>query len=184
MCHSLGNTDKAKGGITVIRDYRGAMPKISEKAYINEGTIIIGDFSMGEYSSLWYGTIARADVDSIRIGSYTNIQDGCLIHCSRGFPTVLGNYVSVGHGTVLHGCRIGNNCLIGMGAIIMDGAEIGDYSIVGAGALITQGMKIEPGSVVMGSPGKTVRRTTEEEKEAIKNRALHYVELAREHAAL
>ena len=168
----------------MIRDYRGAMPKISEKAYVAEGTIIVGGFSMGEYSSLWYGTIARADVDSISIGRYTNIQDGCLIHCSSGFPTVLGDYVSVGHGAVLHGCRIGNNCLIGMGAIIMDGAEIGDYSIIGMGALITQGMKIEPGSVVIGAPGKTVRDTTEEEKEDIKKRALRYVELAREHAAL
>jgi carbonic anhydrase/acetyltransferase-like protein (isoleucine patch superfamily) len=184
MCDSLGNTDKAEGGRKVIRDYRGAVPKINEKAYVTEGTIIIGDFSMGEYSSLWYGTIARADVDSISIGNCTNIQDGCLIHCSSGFPTVLGDYVSVGHGAVLHGCRVGNNCLIGMGAIIMDGAEIGDYSIIGAGALITQGMKIEPGSVVMGSPGKIVRRTTEEDKEAIKNRALHYAKLAREHVAL
>ncbi len=184
MRHSPGNTGKAKGGRTVIRNYRGAVPQISKKAFVAEGTIIVGDFSMGEYSSMWYGTIARADVDSISIGCYTNIQDGCLIHCSRGFPTILGDYVSVGHGAVLHGCRIGNYCLIGMGAIIMDGAEIGDYSIIGAGALITQGMKIEAGSVVLGSPGKAVRDTTEEEKEAIKKRALRYVELAREHMAL
>ena len=139
---------------------------------------------MGEYSSLWYGTIARADVNRISIGSYTNIQDGCLIHCSRDFPTIVGDYVSVGHGAILHGCKIGSCCLIGIGAVIMDGAEIGEYSIVGARTLITKGTRIEPGSVVIGSPGKTVRRITESEKEDIKNRALRYVQLAKEHTAL
>ena len=168
----------------MIKGYKGVEPQINQKAFVTGDTIIIGDFSMGEYSSLWYGTIARADVNRISIGSYTNIQDGCLIHCSRDFPTIVGDYVSVGHGAILHGCKIGSGCLIGIGAVIMDGAEIGEYSIVGARTLITQGTRIGPGSVVIGSPGKIVRRITESEKEAIKNRAFRYVELAKEHTAL
>ncbi|MGI6703462.1 MAG: gamma carbonic anhydrase family protein [Clostridia bacterium] len=164
----------------MIKGYRGKKPQINERAFAAEDTVIIGDFSMGEYSSLWYGTIARADVDRITIGSYTNIQDGCIIHCSPGFPTVVGDYVTVGHGAVIHGCNIENNCLIGMGAVLMDGVEIGEYSIVGAGALITPGKKIPPESVVMGSPGKVVRSITDSEKEEIREHALGYVKLARE----
>jgi len=165
----------------MLKSYRGINPSINEKAFVAGGTILVGDITLGEYSSLWYGTIARADVDRIVIGSCTNIQDGCLIHCSRGFPTIIGDYISVGHGAVLHGCKIENNCLIGMGAVIMDGAEVGEYSIIGAGALITPGKKIAPGSVVMGSPGRVVRSTTDREKEEIKERADEYVKLAREH---
>lgn len=162
--------------------YRDKNPKIDGKAFVAEGAVIVGDFSMGEYSSLWYGTIARADVDRISIGSYTNIQDGCLIHCSGGVPTEIGDYVTVGHGAVLHSCTIFNNCLIGMGAIVMDGAKIGEYSIIGAGAIVTPGKEIPPGSVVMGCPGKVVREVSDDEKETIKRRALRYVELAKEYS--
>jgi carbonic anhydrase/acetyltransferase-like protein (isoleucine patch superfamily) len=165
----------------MLKSYRGINPNINEKAFVAGGTILVGDISLGEYSSLWYGTLARADVDRIVIGSYTNIQDGCLIHCSRGFPTIIGDYVSVGHGAVLHGCKIENNCLIGMGAIIMDGVEVGECSIIGARALITPGKIIAPGSVVMGSPGRVVRSITDREKEEIKKRADGYAKLAREH---
>lgn len=165
----------------IIKGYRGKRPQISSSAFIAEGTIIIGDFCMGEYSGLWYGTIARADVDRIIIGNYTNIQDNCTIHCDQGIPTVIGDYVTVGHNAVLHGCRIANNCLIGMGAIVMDGVEIGEYSIIGAGSLIPPGKNIAPGSVVMGSPGRVVRSITEREKERIRESANGYVDLAKEY---
>lgn len=165
----------------MIISYGGSKPQISEKAFITEDTQVIGDFTIGEYSSLWFGTIARADVNKIRIGSHTNIQDGCLIHCSPGFPTVLGDYITVGHGVILHGCKIDNNCLIGMGATIMDGAEIGEYSIIGAGTLVTPGKKIPPNSVVIGSPGKVVRKISAQEEKAIRKTADKYVELAGEY---
>jgi carbonic anhydrase/acetyltransferase-like protein (isoleucine patch superfamily) len=165
----------------MIVSYRGSKPQIGENVFIAEGTVITGNFSIGAYSGLWYGVAARADVDKIYIGSHTNIQDGCLLHCSSGFPTVIGDYVTVGHGAILHGCRVADNCLIGMGSIIMDGAEIGEYSIIGAGALITPGKKIAPYSVVMGSPGKVIRRTSAQEESIIKQSALEYAELAREY---
>jgi len=168
----------------MIKGYRGIKPRINKRAFIAEGTVITGDFSLGEYSSLWYGTIARADVDKIVIGSRTNIQDGCIIHCSGGFPTIIGDCVSVGHRALVHGCTIADNCLIGMGSIIMDGAVIGEYSIIGAGALITPGKKIPPYSVVMGSPGKVVRRTSDEEADEIKERALAYAKLAKEYSGV
>jgi carbonic anhydrase/acetyltransferase-like protein (isoleucine patch superfamily) len=164
--------------------YRGSNPRINKKAFVAEGVVITGDFSLGEYSSLWYGTIARADVDKIAIGSRTNIQDGCIIHCSGGFPTIIGDCVSVGHRALLHGCTIADNCLIGMGSIIMDGAVIGGHSIIGAGSLITPGRKIPPYSVVMGSPGKVVRRTSDKEADEIKKRALAYVGLAKEYSGV
>lgn len=164
-----------------MKKYRDKEPAVHPSAFIAEGVDIIGDFSIGECSSLWFGTVARADVNKIVIGKFTNIQDGCIIHCSGEWPTFVGDYVTVGHRAILHGCLIGNNCLIGMGAIIMDGAEIGDNVIVGAGALVTQGKKIPSNSLVLGYPAKIIREVTKEEVEYIRESALHYAEIAREY---
>ncbi len=166
----------------MIKNYIDKKPQIDERAFVTEGTIIVGDVRLGEYSSVWYGTVIRGDVDRVVIGKSTNIQDGCIIHCDRGIPTIIGDYVTVGHGAILHGCKIANNCLIGMGAIIMDGAKIGEYSIIGAGALIPPHKNIPPGSVVMGFPGDVVRDVTDREREDIRESAYSYVRLSGEHA--
>lgn len=169
------------GNTAMIRGYMGKKPYIKSSAFIAEGTIIIGDACIGDCSSIWYGTVIRGDVNKIIIGSHTNIQDNCTIHCARDIPTVIGDYVTIGHGAVIHGCSIADNCLIGIGAIVMDGSEIGEHSIVGAGALITPGQKIPPCSMVVGLPGKVVRSVTDSEKEGIRRSAHGYVQLSKKY---
>lgn len=166
----------------MIKGYRGKKPSLGKGAFVADGTIIVGDVRIGEGSSIWYGTVIRGDVDRIVIGRFTNIQDGCMIHCDQGIPTIIGDYVTVGHSAVLHGCKIADNCLIGMGATVMDGVEIGEHSIIGAGALIPPYKKIPPGSVVMGFPGKIVRNTTDREREDIRKSAESYMGLSEEHS--
>lgn len=165
----------------MIKQYRDKKPVFHPTAFIAEGADIIGDFTLDEYSSIWFGTVARADVNKIVIGKYTNIQDKCIIHCDSNHPTVLGDYITVGHGVILHGCVVGNNCLIGMGSIVMDGVEIGDNVIIGAGAVVTQGKKIPSNSLVLGTPAKVVREVTEEEIKSIRETALHYADLSIEY---
>ncbi len=160
----------------MIKQYKGRKPEFHPTAYISESVDVIGDFTMGEYSSLWFGTVARADVNKIVIGKYTNIQDRCVIHCDSNHPTVLGDYITVGHGAILHGCTIGDNCLIGMGAIVMDGAEIGENTIIGTGTVVNRGKKIPPNSLVLGAPGKVVREVTEEEIKSNRKIAIHYAD--------
>lgn len=150
--------------------------RIHESAQIAKGAIVYGDITLGEKSSIWYNAVVRGDDGPIHIGKYSNIQDNCTIHLDSGGEVNIGDYVTIGHGAIVHGCTIGNNCLIGMGAIILNGAVIGDNSIIGAGALITQGKEIPAGSMVFGNPGKIVRDITEEEKSGIIQNALHYAE--------
>ncbi|HHW92285.1 MAG TPA: gamma carbonic anhydrase family protein [Firmicutes bacterium] len=148
--------------------------------FIAPGAQVIGNVSLGEGSSVWFGSILRADIAAITIGRFTNIQDGCVLHVSFNCPLVIGDYVSVGHRAVLHGCHISHGVLVGMGAIVLDGAEIGEGSIIGAGAVIPPGLKIPPHSLVLGVPGKIIRRVTPAEEEANKKRARHYVQLWQE----
>ncbi|MBP2625655.1 MAG: transferase hexapeptide repeat containing protein [Firmicutes bacterium] len=156
--------------------YKGIIPKIHENVYLANGTYIIGDVTIDSHSNIWFNTVIRGDVHPITIGKYTNIQDNSTIHVVRDHPTVIKDYVTVGHGVILHACHIASNCLIGMGAIILSYAEIGENCIIGAGALITEHKKIPPNSLVMGSPGKVVRTVTREEIEAIRMSALNYYE--------
>ena len=149
---------------------------IHETAQIAKGAIVYGDIALGEKSSIWYNAVVRGDDGPIRIGNYSNIQDNCTVHLDAGGEVNIGDYVTIGHGAVVHGCTIGDRCLIGMGAIILNGAVIGENSIIGAGALITQGKEIPTGSMVFGNPGKVVRDVTEEEKNGIVENALHYAE--------
>lgn len=150
--------------------------KIHETAQIAKGAIVYGDVTLGEKSSIWYNAVVRGDDGPIRIGKYSNVQDNCTVHLDTGHEVNIGDYVTIGHGAVVHGCTIENNCLIGMGAIILNDAVIGENSIIGAGALITQGKVIPAGSMVVGSPGKVIREITQEEKEGIKRNAFHYAE--------
>ena len=138
-------------------------PNIAKTAYLVPGAAVVGDVTMEEYSSVWYNAVIRGDLSAIRIGERSNIQDGCVLHSDIGMPLTVGNQVTVGHGAILHSCTIGDNSLIGMGAIVLNGAIIGRNCIVGAGALITQNTVIPDNSLVLGSPAKVKRSLTPEE---------------------
>ncbi len=166
----------------MIRTYQGVRPKIAESAFIEESAVVIGDVVIGEDSSVWFNTVIRGDVNCIRIGHRTNIQDLCVVHVSHDtYSTVLGDDVTVGHHVVLHGCTIKDRVLIGMGAIIMDGAVIGEDCIVGAGALITERTVVPPKSLILGAPAKVKRAVTDEELAWIKESAQNYVHYARQY---
>jgi gamma-carbonic anhydrase len=159
-----------------IRGYRGVTPKIAATAYIDPSAQVIGDVVIGERSSVWPNTTVRGDVNYIRIGDETNVQDNCCLHVQRDeWPLILGDRVSIAHSVTLHGCVIEDECLIGMGAIVLNGARVGAGSIVAAGALVTEGMQVAPGSVVMGAPGKVKRLLTQAEVAGIQVYADHYV---------
>jgi carbonic anhydrase/acetyltransferase-like protein (isoleucine patch superfamily) len=143
---------------------------------------VIGDVVVGRRSSIWYGAVLRGDVESIRIGSETSIQDNTVIHVdSSGFSTVVGDRVTVGHSVVLHGCRIGDDALIGIGSIVLNGAEVGAGAMIGAGSVVTPGTKIPPGMLALGSPARVKRAVTEEEKRDMRLGVENYVRLGREH---
>ena len=149
--------------------------------FIAPGATVIGDVTLSGKVSIWFGAVIRADKDRIRIGEGSNIQDNAVVHTSKGFPVQIGSRVSVGHGAILHGCTIGNNVLVGMGAIVMNGAVIGDNSILGAGTVVTEGTRIPPHSVVLGVPGKVTRQTSEEQDRGIIDNAENYIELAKKY---
>jgi carbonic anhydrase/acetyltransferase-like protein (isoleucine patch superfamily) len=145
-------------------------------AFIDESAQIIGDVEIGEESSVWMNAVLRGDVHAIRIGRRTNIQDGTIVHVMNGtHATTVGSNVTIGHGAVVHGCAIDDNCMIGMGAILLNGAHVGSGSIVAAGTLLIEGMKVPPKSLVMGSPGKVKRLLTHAEIENIQAFADRYV---------
>jgi gamma-carbonic anhydrase len=161
----------------LIRPYRGRLPKFPPSAYIDPDAILIGDITIGEHSSVWPGVVIRGDVNYLRIGSRTNIQDGSVCHVMRDtHPLILGDNVTVGHGAVLHGCTIESRCLIGMGSIILNGAKIGSGSIVAAGTLVPEGTEVPPGSLFMGHPGKFRRALTADDQRSIDDYAQRYVE--------
>ncbi|MFZ5943497.1 MAG: gamma carbonic anhydrase family protein [Bacillota bacterium] len=157
-----------------IIEINGCRASINEKAFVAEGVYLIGDILIGEGASIWFNCVLRADNDKIVIGKCSNIQDGSVVHTEIGLPTVVGDYVTVGHGAILHACTIRDNSLIGMGAIILDGAEIGEGSIVAAGALVTSNTKIPPNSLVVGTPGKVVKELNPEDQKLRIEHALRY----------
>lgn len=163
----------------MIRDLKDKKTNIHPNAFIAETADVLGDVTIGQGSSLWYGAVARGDMSYITIGKYTNIQDNATVHVDTDLPCKIGDYTTVGHNAVVHGCEVGNNCLIGMGSIILNGAVIGDNCIIAAGALITEGAIIPPNSLVMGSPGKVKREVTKEEIETVRYNAIRYEELWR-----
>lgn len=162
----------------MIRAFRGAIPKVAASAYIDSSAQVIGDVVIGERSSVWANATIRGDVNYIRIGNETSIQDNVVVHVETEiYPTVVGNRVTVGHSVVLHGCVVEDECVIGIGAIVLNGAKIGEGSIVAAGALVPEEMEIPAGSLAMGVPAKVRRPVTGEERERFKLNAAHYVEL-------
>ena len=167
-----------------IRSFRGLTPSIPQSCFVDSSAQLIGDVVLGEDASVWFNCVLRGDVNPIRIGARTNIQDLSLIHVlSHRFGTTIGEDVTVGHHVVLHGCTVGNRVLVGMGAILLDGVEVGDDCIIAAGALLTPGTKIPAGSLVLGSPAKVKRPLTDAEKDTLVESARNYVRYAQEHKA-
>ena len=166
----------------MIKTFRGKSPLIPDSCYISESVDLIGDVTLGENVSVWFGTVVRADMNFITIGNQTNIQDNSVIHVTTDVsPTRIGDKVTVGHHAIIHGATIEDKCLIGMGAIIMDDAVIGEGSIVAAGAVVPSNKIIPPRSLIVGLPAKVIRRTTDEELEMIINRAQHYINFSQEY---
>jgi carbonic anhydrase/acetyltransferase-like protein (isoleucine patch superfamily) len=154
-------------------------PQIGAGVYIARGAVVIGDVTLGEYSSVWHGAVLRGDINRIEIGAFSNIQDNAVVHLADEFPCILGKYVTVGHSAIVHACTVEDECLIGMGAIVLDGAVIGSQSIVGANSLVPMGMVVPPGSMVLGSPAKIHRQLNPGERELVKTWAEKYVDNAK-----
>jgi gamma-carbonic anhydrase len=161
----------------------GMVPNLSRAAFVAANATVLGDVTLGAHSSVWYGAVLRGDINSIEIGEGTNIQDLAMVHLADDYGTKIGRYCTIGHTAIIHACEIGDECLIGMGATILDGAKIGDRCIVGANALVTQRFVAPPGSMILGSPAKVVRPLTDAEKGGLRGWAEKYIEVARAHAA-
>ena len=164
----------------IVKPCHDIWPSTHPTARAAENAVILGDVTLEENSSLWFGVVARGDVAPIIIGANSNIQDGCLVHNHTGIPTIIGKNVTAGHGAILHGCTVEDNCLIGMGAILLNGCVIGAGSIVAAGTLVTERTVIPPGSMVMGSPGKVVRTIRPDELAHNLSNAKEYIRFAAE----
>jgi len=151
-------------------------PKLGESVYLAKTAVVLGDVTIGDHSSVWYHSVLRGDINRIVVGRYTNIQDNSVLHVEDEFPCLVGDWVTVGHGAIVHACTVGDETLIGMGAVILDGAVVGEQSLIGAKALVTRGMKIPPGSLVLGAPAKIVRALTAKERAGLKWWAQKYVD--------
>jgi carbonic anhydrase/acetyltransferase-like protein (isoleucine patch superfamily) len=150
-------------------------PRLGKDVYIARGAAVLGDVTIGDYSSVWYNAVVRGDINRIVVGHHTNVQDNAVLHLADEYPCIVGNWVTVGHSAIVHACRVGDETLVGMGAVILDGAVIGKQCIIGAKALVTQGMKVPAGSMVLGMPAKVVRPLTRKECAGLKWWAEKYV---------
>lgn len=163
----------------MIKSFGDKNPRIHDTAFVTDDAFVIGDVEIGEEASVWFGSVVRGDVNYIRIGNRTNIQDACVIHVSsKDHPTVLEHEITVGHRVTLHGCHVESGCLIGIGSIILDGARIGSRSLIAAGSLVTPGTVIPPESLVIGTPARVKRPLTPEELEDLSRSWRNYVELS------
>ena len=150
-------------------------PKLGRGVYIARGAVVIGDVTLGAHSSVWYNAVLRGDINRIVVGHHSNIQDNAVLHLADDFGCILGNWVTVGHGAIVHACKIGDETLVGMGAVVLDGAVVGRQCLIGAKALVTSGTKIPAGSLVLGAPAKVVRKLSPEERAHLKWWAEKYV---------
>lgn len=160
----------------------GRTPDTARAAFVAANATVVGDVTLGALSSVWYGCVLRGDINSIAIGEGSNVQDGTIAHLADDYGVRVGNYTTIGHAAIVHACEIGNECLIGMGATILDGAKIGDRCIVGANSLVTQRFVAPPGSMILGAPAKVVRALSETEQAGLRRWAEKYIEVARAHA--
>ena len=160
----------------------GRTRDVSRAAFVAPNATVIGDVTLGAQSSVWYGCVLRGDINSIVIGDGTNVQDGTIVHLADDHGVRIGNHTTIGHAAIIHACDIGDECLIGMGATVLDGAKFGDRCIVGANALVTQRFVAPPGSMILGAPAKVVRPLTAEEQRGLRRWAEKYVVVAPAHA--
>jgi gamma-carbonic anhydrase len=163
--------------------YLGRTPNTTRAAFVAPNATVLGDVILGANSSVWYGCVLRGDINAIAIGEGTNVQDGTIVHLADDYGVRVGNFTTIGHAAIIHACDIGDECLIGMGATVLDGAQIGDRCIVGANALVTQRFVAPPGSMILGAPAKVVRALSEEEQLGLRRWAEKYIEVAKAHAA-
>jgi gamma-carbonic anhydrase len=165
--------------MALIRPFGGKTPRLHDSVFVADGAVVIGDVEVGEGSSLWFGALVRGDVNSIRIGARTNVQDQSVVHVTGGtHPTVVGDDVTVGHRVTLHGCTVHDRCLVGIGAVVLDGAVIGPDAMVGAGSLVPPGMVVPPGTLALGSPARVKRELRADELAHLRASARNYEQLA------
>jgi len=162
-----------------VYELDGTQPRVADSAWVADSAQVMGNVVLGEDSSVWFGTVIRGDTEAITVGRGSNIQDASVLHADIGKPLTIGDNVTVGHQVMLHGCTIGDESLIGIGAIVLNGAKIGRHCLVGAGALVTEGKEFPDGSMIIGSPAKVVRQLTPEQIEGLKLSAQHYIDNAR-----
>ncbi len=168
--------------MTIIRPFGGQAPRLHDSVMLVGDVTVVGDVEIGEQSSIWFGAVVRGDVNFVRIGARTNVQDLSVLHVtSRTYPTVVGDDVTLGHRVTLHGCTVRNRCLIGIGAVVMDGAVVEDDAMVGAGSLVPPGMVIPSGTLALGSPAKVKRNLTPEEVAFFRRSAQNYVAYAEQY---
>jgi carbonic anhydrase/acetyltransferase-like protein (isoleucine patch superfamily) len=167
-----------------LEQFLTRQPQFGQGVFVAPGAIVIGDVTLGDYSSVWYNAVLRADINRIVVGHHSNVQDGCVLHLADAFPCTIGNYTTIGHCATIHACTVEDETLVGMGATILDGAIIGTQSLIGARALVTEHTRIPPGSLVLGVPGRVVRHLTAEERADLKRIAEKYVVVAAAHQAL
>ncbi|HEX6099868.1 MAG TPA: gamma carbonic anhydrase family protein [Thermoanaerobaculia bacterium] len=168
----------------IVRPYEGKHPRIGARVFIAENAAVIGDVEIGDDCSIWYATTVRGDVNGIRIGKNTNVQDNCTIHVTHlDWPTVIGENVTIGHGAIVHGCTVENGALIGMGSRVLDGAVVGESAMVGAGALVPPGMQVPPRTLVVGVPARVKRPLTAEELAHLENSWKNYVQYKEKYLA-
>ena len=165
----------------MIMDFEGVTPRINKNTYISESVDIIGKVNVEENVNIWFGTRLRGDMNKIIIGENTNIQENSVVHVDINSPCIIGKNVTIGHGTIIHGCSISDNVLVGMGSIILNNAKIGKNTIIGAGSLVTQGKEFPEGVLILGNPAKVIRQLTEAEIESIQRSADNYVSLSKKY---
>lgn len=164
--------------------FLGAAPRLEKAAFVAANAVVVGDVELGEKSSVWYQCVLRADINFIRVGAGTNLQDAVIVHLADDAPTIVGEYSTVGHRAILHGCKVGDETLIGMGATVLDHVEVGSRCIIGANSLVPRGMKIPEGSMVFGSPAKIVRILSVEERRSLRSWAEKYILVAAAHGRI
>ncbi len=168
----------------VILAVDGKHPKLSESCFVAAGAVVTGDVEIADGASIWFNAVLRGDVESIRVGARSNVQDSAVLHTDPGFPCVIGEDVTIGHGAVVHGSRVANGVTIGMGALVLSGSEIGENAVVAAGALVTEGAKVAPGVIVAGVPARELRPVREDEQQRFAAGTRRYVQRARTYAEI
>jgi carbonic anhydrase/acetyltransferase-like protein (isoleucine patch superfamily) len=169
--------------MAIILPYNGKRPRIAASAFIAPTAVLVGDVEIGEQASVWFGAVIRADIEPVRIGARSNVQDNCVIHTDAGAPAIIGADVSLGHGAIVHGATIGDGALIGMAATLLNNAEVGAGSILAAGALLPESKSIPPGQLALGSPAKVARPVDDGERARIADGIQHYVAFAQQYRA-